>query len=65
MDSESGLYDKMNSGLDKSSKLMDLTTKKIDQILNSSSGRVTCYLVIAIVFFILLLWILWKRIDLI
>jgi hypothetical protein len=48
--------DGMLSGFDKASNLMNFTNKKIDEILSSSSGRTSCYLVLAVVFFLFLLY---------
>jgi len=55
---EHALHDEMTGGFDKVSNLMRLTNKKIDEVLKSSSGRISCYLVLTVVFFIFLLYLL-------
>lgn len=43
---------------DKSTSLMDLSMKKMDQLLSSKAGRLSCYLTCCVLFVFLVLWIL-------
>ena len=42
----------------KTDQMMNFTMKKLDVIMNSKAGRISCYLTMFVVFFLLLLWTL-------
>ena len=55
---EKGVFDDLGKGFDKSNKLLKFTHAKMDEIMSSKSGRVTCYLAFFIIFFFVLLYFL-------
>mmetsp|Transcript_70864 Transcript_70864/g.82527 ORF Transcript_70864/g.82527 Transcript_70864/m.82527 type:complete len:111 (+) Transcript_70864:47-379(+) len=48
----------MMKDYDKSSSLMDLSMKKMDQIMNSKAGRLSCYLSVCVLFVFVVLYAL-------
>ena len=55
---EKTVFDDLDNKFDKSNKLLKFTQAKMDQIMSSSSGKITCYLVAFIIFFFVVLYLL-------
>ena len=58
MNNESKLLKNMDNDYDNSTNLMGATMKKVDQILNAKTGRISCYLVLIILIFFSVLYFL-------
>lgn len=55
---EKTMFDDLDNKFDKSNKLLKFTQAKMDQIMSSSTGKITCYLVAFILFFFVVLYLL-------
>ena len=58
LDGEKKTMDDIGSWTDKSNKLLKFTNAKMDEMMSSKSGRVTCYLALFVIVFFFLLYIL-------
>lgn len=50
--------DKLGDSYEKSRNLLDFTMKKIDFLMNSAYGRITCYLIFAVIVVLFVLFLL-------
>ncbi len=55
---EKETFDVLGKGFDKSSKLLAFTNAKMDELMKSKSGRVTCYLILFVIVFFVILYFL-------
>ena len=55
---EEVIFDDISTKFSKNQDLMETATKRITDLLQSSAGRTICYLMLAVLFLILLLYLL-------
>jgi len=58
LSNEKSMFDDLGKGFDKSNKLLAFTNAKMDELMRSKSGRVTCYLILFVIAFFVILYFL-------
>ena len=58
INNEKKLLNDIEGDYSKTNQMMNFTIKKLDVIMNSKTGRISCYLTTFVLLFLLLLWML-------